>query len=71
MHKLKSSTIAFFVFVLLGVTAVVIPHKSFGQEQSGTTKLNCDETPCDAIARGRATFNRRNLHELGGNGRSC
>lgn len=71
MHKRKSSTIVFFVFVLLGVTAVVIPHISFGQEQGGATKLNCDETPCDAIARGRAAFNRRNLHELGGNGRSC
>jgi cytochrome c peroxidase len=33
--------------------------------------LNCDTQPCDAIARGRAAFNDRNLKKLGGNGRSC
>lgn len=71
MHKLKSSTIAFFGFLLLGVIATVVPHTSFGQEQNGATKLNCDTTPCDAVARGRAAFNRRNLDQLGGNGRSC
>jgi cytochrome c peroxidase len=37
----------------------------------GETKLNCVETPCDAVARGRVAFNDRTLHELGGNGRSC
>jgi cytochrome c peroxidase len=37
----------------------------------GETKLNCAERPCDAVARGRAAFNDRNLNELGGNGRAC
>jgi cytochrome c peroxidase len=71
MHKLKTSTIAFFGFVLLGLIAAAIPNTSLGQEQLSATKLNCDETPCDAVARGRAAFNRRNLQQLGGNGRSC
>jgi len=38
---------------------------------NGATQLNCDNAPCDAVARGRAAFNDRNLNELGGNGRSC
>ena len=38
---------------------------------NGATKLNCDSQPCDAVARGRAAFNDRNLRELGGNGRAC
>jgi cytochrome c peroxidase len=73
MHKLKSSTIAFFGFVLLGVIAAVVPHSGHGQalEGNGAIQLNCDEQPCDAVARGRASFNDRNLHGLGGNGRSC
>ena len=53
--------------------AIVIPQKGRGQslEGNGATQLNCEEQPCDAVARGRAAFNRRNLKELGGNGRSC
>jgi len=38
---------------------------------NGATTLNCDNGPCDAVARGRAAFNDRNLNQLGGNGRSC
>jgi len=73
MHKLKSSTIAFFGFVLLGVIAAVVPHSGRGQalEGNGAIELNCDEGPCDAVARGRKAFNDGNLKELGGNGRSC
>ena len=37
----------------------------------GEIKLNCQNTPCDAVARGRAAFNDRNPHGLGGNGRAC
>jgi cytochrome c peroxidase len=37
----------------------------------GATKLNCRDTPCDGVARGRAAFNDRNLPDLGGNGRAC
>jgi cytochrome c peroxidase len=73
MHKLKSSTIAFFSFVLLGVIAAVMPHSGRGQalDGNGTIELNCDEQPCDAVARGRKAFTDRNLNQLGGNGRSC
>ena len=38
---------------------------------NGQTKLNCDTGPCDAVARGRAAFNNRNLKGLEGNGRAC
>lgn len=40
-------------------------------QENGETKLNCANAPCDAIARGRAAFNDRNLTGLGGNGRAC
>jgi cytochrome c peroxidase len=38
---------------------------------NGVTKLDCESTPCDEVARGRAAFNDRNLSQLGGNGRAC
>src|SRR6478672_7051873 len=38
---------------------------------NGATKINCDNQPCDGVARGRAAFNDRNLKQLGGNGRAC
>src|SRR5882724_7817506 len=73
MYKSTTSLITFLGFALIGLIAVVMPHTGFGQvsEGNGATQLNCDERPCDAVARGRAAFNRRNLNHLGGNGRSC
>jgi cytochrome c peroxidase len=73
MYKPKRSIIAFLILGLIGVIAVVIPHTGRGQglEGNGATQLNCEEQPCETVARGRAAFNRRNLKELGGNGRSC
>src|SRR2546425_767778 len=74
MYKLKTSVIAFFgLLALVGAIAAVMPHTGFGQGSigNGATKLNCDEGPCDAVARGRKAFNDRNLKELGGNGRAC
>ena len=73
MYKRKRSIIAFLILSLISVIAVVIPHTGRGQglEGNGATQLNCEEHPCDAVARGRAAFNRRNLKQLGGNGRSC
>jgi len=73
MNKFKRSTIAFLAFAIVGVLAVVVPHAGRGQvlEGNGAIELNCDEPPCDAVARGRAAFNDRNLNQLGGNGRSC
>jgi cytochrome c peroxidase len=74
MNKLKSSVVAFFgLLALIGATAVVMPSTGFGQDPNpnGSTQLNCDEKPCDAVARGRAAFNDRNLIQLGGNGRAC
>jgi cytochrome c peroxidase len=73
MYKSQRSIIAFLGFGLIGVIAAVVPNAGRGQtlEGNGAIELNCDETPCDAVARGRAAFNRRNLNQLGGNGRSC
>src|SRR6266498_2534122 len=73
MYKPKRSIIAFLGFAVIGVIAAAMPHTGFGQssEGNGEIQLNCDEGPCDAVARGRAAFNDRNLNQLGGNGRSC
>jgi cytochrome c peroxidase len=59
--------------VLFVAIAAVDPHTSFGQDRTpnGATNLNCDQPPCDAVARGRAAFSDRNLNQLGGNGRAC
>ena len=46
------------------------PGRAFAQG-NGATKLDCDNQPCDGVARGRAAFNDRNLEQLGGNGRAC
>jgi cytochrome c peroxidase len=61
------------LLALFGVTASMTPSTIFGQDpnQNGAINLNCDQPPCDAVARGRAAFNDRNLNQLGGNGRAC
>ena len=60
--------------VVGGVLAVVFSSTSRGvgqaQDNSGI-KLNCEQGPCDQVARGRAAFNDGNLKTLGGNGRAC
>ena len=72
MNMLKSFLIAFFGLVTLTVAIPsVLPRTGFGQNENGATQLNCNEPPCDAVARGRAAFNDRNLNQLGGNGRAC
>jgi cytochrome c peroxidase len=74
MYRSRNSVIAFLgLLTLIGVTVAVAPHTGFGQvsDGNGPMQLNCDEPPCDAVARGRAAFNRQNLNQLGGNGRSC
>ena len=73
MYKPKRSLIAFLGFALTAVIAAVMPHTGSGQalQGNGAMELNCDDGPCDAIARGRKAFNDGKLKELGGNGRSC
>src|SRR6266511_3814698 len=71
MDKLKRSVVAFFGLLTTMIAIPgLMPHSGFGQNQNGATQLNCDQPPCDAVARGRAAFNNRNLKDLGGNGRS-
>jgi len=60
--------------VVVSLLAVVFssPSRGAGRAQgNGAIKLNCEQAPCDAIARGRAAFNDGNLNVLGGNGRAC
>ncbi len=72
MDKLKRSVVAFFGLLTTMIAIPgLMPHSGFGQNQNGATQLNCDQPPCDAVARGRAAFNNRNLKDLGGNGRAC
>lgn len=73
MYKSRRSIIAFLALALIGVIVAVVPHSGRGQalEGNGAIQLNCDEVPCDAVARGRKAFNDRELTKLGGNGRSC
>jgi cytochrome c peroxidase len=71
MDKLK--IIAFGLFALAVAIPTVAPHRSSGQESesTGALQLNCDDPPCDAVARGRKAFEDGKLNGLGGNGRSC
>ena len=77
MNHSKNALNSFWcVLALVGVLAgagALWPRTGFGQVTTppGAIRLNCDEQPCDAVARGRAAFNDRNLNHLGGNGRSC
>ena len=64
----------YVAFVLsVGLAAAVLSTTNAGAaaQGNGETKLNCDNAPCDSVARGRVAFNERNLRELGGNGRAC
>jgi cytochrome c peroxidase len=72
MYKFKLITV-FGLLALFGAIANITPSASFGQDPNGNgaTSLNCDDPPCDAVARGRAAFNDRNVNQLGGNGRAC
>jgi cytochrome c peroxidase len=60
--------------VVVGLMAVVFSSTGRGAGQAqgnGAIKLNCEQGPCDAVARGRASFNDGNLKAIGGNGRAC
>jgi cytochrome c peroxidase len=70
MYRFKLLAI-FAMLALFGAISTINPPPSNGQDQNGATNLNCDEPPCDAVARGRAAFKERNLSHLGGNGRAC
>ncbi|MBI3650413.1 MAG: c-type cytochrome [Acidobacteria bacterium] len=73
MYKFKNSVIAFFaLFTIIYAMTAAMPHTGLGQDsnQNGATQLDCDEPPCNAVARGRAAF-KSNLSHLGGNGRAC
>jgi cytochrome c peroxidase len=75
MNTPKIAAVKAFLCMLTLVAAIAAdwPQTGFGQDLSpnGATKLNCDDPPCDAVARGRAAFFDRNLNQLGGNGRAC
>ena len=66
MYKFKLITF-FGLLAIFFATAAISPHTGFGQDdnRNNATKLNCDEPPCDAVARGRAAFHHRNLNQIG------
>lgn len=67
MRVLGRSLIGIVIVAVLFVWAwIAVSAQGVGQ-----TKLNCHDTPCDAVARGRAAFNDGTLVGLGGNGRAC
>jgi cytochrome c peroxidase len=55
----------------LVVASLSIAGRIVTSQGIGETKLNCANAPCDAVARGRATFSDRRLIGLGSNGRAC
>lgn len=57
------------VFVVMASAGMWVALSA--QEGLGRIKGDCDDGPCNAVARGRAAFSDRRLHGLGGNGRSC
>ena len=57
--------------ILAAVLWTVSPGPATAQTGNGGTILDCDQTPCDVVARGRVAFNQRNLKQLGSNGRAC
>ena len=59
--------VGLFVVAVLSVGAWI----AVSAQGVGEIVLNCQDTPCDAVARGRAAFNDRQLVGLGGNGRAC
>jgi cytochrome c peroxidase len=64
--------LALAVILGMGVAALSTYNtRSMLAQGKGATTLNCDNSPCDEVARGRAAFNDRNLRQLGGNGRAC
>jgi hypothetical protein len=70
VYRFKLLTI-FALLALFGAAFIITPPRSIGQEQSGATNLNCDNPPCDAVARGRAAFKHPLRKKFGGNGRAC
>ena len=73
MYKFRVSTIILLAVTFFIGLAAALPNSGFVQspQGNGATHINCDDKPCDAVARGRAAFNDRNLNQLNGNGRSC
>jgi len=71
MYNRKHMIIVSLAFAVLAVTAAVLPNNGRGQEMNRAIDLNCNEPPCDAVARGRKAFGNQKLNHLGGNGRSC
>ncbi len=70
--KIWKSRVALVATISLGAVALssftTTPALAQG---NGATKLKCDNSPCDAVARGRAAFNDHKLKNIGGNGRAC
>ncbi len=74
MYKSSRFIIAFLGIGLMAVIAAMMPRTGFGHVSEGNEVMqhDCFPRPCaEAVVRGRASFNERDLKSLGGNGRSC
>jgi cytochrome c peroxidase len=71
--RARASKVILCLVTLFVAGVAAVPQAGFSQspEADRATGLDCDDPPCDAVARGRHAFNDRNLNRLGGNGRSC
>jgi cytochrome c peroxidase len=72
MYKIKTIAFVGLVALILLISSLV-PNRGFGQGLggNGSIQLNCDQGPCDAVARGRVAFNNGKIVQHSGNGRSC
>jgi hypothetical protein len=64
---MQSRRVSRILFLLVVATALPLNVVKSGDHQG----LNCDDQPCDAVARGRHAFNDGHTKKLGGNGRAC
>lgn len=73
MNRVSTGIPSFLWSLILFGALAVASAASLGQgpEGRGTQRMDCNDRPCDGVARGRVAFHDRNLSQLAGNGRSC
>ncbi|MGZ5442451.1 MAG: hypothetical protein ACXW5U_19205 [Thermoanaerobaculia bacterium] len=73
MNRVSTGIPSFLWSLILFGALAVASAASLGQgpEGRGAQRMDCNDRPCDGVARGRVAFHDRNLSQLAGNGRSC
>ena len=70
-HFVLTMNKSFLRLTLFATLTLALAVTGLGRDRNGDGPKRCHGQPCDAVARGRAAFNERNLKQIGGNGRSC